>query len=363
MNDNFIEKAFSLAEESVGKVSPRPPVGAVIIKNNKIISEGKTDPQPGNHAEVNAIESSKEDLNNTTLICSLEPHSYHGFSPPCTEAIIKSGIKKVMCPIEDPNPKVSGNGFRQLKSAGIEVDRNFSKKYLIRAKKIIEGFEKSINHNMPFVSLKIASSLDGKTATNSQQSKWITSEESRDYGRLLRSKYDGVMTGINTILSDNPQLTYRDKFGKNTGYPRYKIILDSHGKINTNSKIFESKEKIIIFTTHKNNIKFKKENLEVIEVESHNEKTNLNEVMKNINNLGIHKVLVESGNFLNTELIRKKLVDKVYFFIAPKIIGGEKTSFGDIGIKNIEDIIKLKDVEYKKLREDILISGSVKENE
>jgi len=363
MNDHFIERAFLLAEEGVGQVSPRPSVGAVILKNNKIISEGKTDPQPGNHAEVNAINASREDLNNSVIICTLEPHSYHGITPPCTEAIIKAGIKKVICPIEDPNPKVSGNGFRQLKSAGIEIERNFSKEHIVRAKNIIEGFEKSLFRKIPFISLKIASSLDGKTSTNTNQSKWITTEVSRNHGRLLRTKYDAVMTGISTIESDNPQLTFRDKNGKNTGFPRYKIVLDTNGKINENAKIFDSKEKTIIFTTNKNNINFKKNNLEIFEVEKVGDRTNLDQVMKIINNLGIHKILVESGNTLNTELIRKKFVDKVYFFIAPKIIGGEKISVGDIGIKKIQDIIKLKDIDYKNLDEDILISGYIKENE
>ena len=361
MNDNFIERAFSLAEKGVGQVSPRPSVGAVIIKDNKLISEGKTEPQPGNHAEVNAINACNEDITNSTLICTLEPHSYHGVSAPCTEAIIKSGIKKVICPIEDPNPKVSGNGFRQLTLAGIEVERNLSPQHIKRAKNIIEGFEKSLVHKIPFISLKIASSIDGKTSTNSNQSKWITSEKSREHGRLLRSKYDAVMTGINTIESDNPQLTFRDKNGNNTGYPRYKIVLDSNGKINEKAKIFDSNETTIIFTTKKNKINFKKNNLEIIEVEKVDGRTNLIEIMKIINNLGIHKILVESGNTISTELIKKKFVDKVYFFIAPKIIGGNKISVGDIGIKNIQDIIRLRDIEYKYLDQDILISGYIKE--
>tara|TARA_Y100000768_G_scaffold43550_1_gene28484 strand:- start:423 stop:1514 length:1092 start_codon:yes stop_codon:yes gene_type:complete len=363
MNDHFIERAFSLAEEGVGKVSPRPSVGAVIIKDNRIISEGRTDPQPGNHAEVNAINACNEDLDNSVLICTLEPHSYHGITPPCTEAIIKSGIKKVICPIEDPNPKVSGNGFRQLQYAGIEIERNFSKINISRAKKIIEGFEKSLFHKIPFISIKIASSLDGKTSTNSNQSKWITSEESRKYGRLLRTKYDAVMTGINTIESDNPQLTFRDNNGNNTGYPRYKIVLDSNGKINEKAKIFDSNEKTIIFTTKKNNINFQKNNLQIFEVEKVDGRTNLDQVMRIINNLGIHKILVESGNILSTELMKKNFIDKVYYFIAPKIIGGEKMSVGDLGVKTIQDIIKLQDIEYKNLDEDILISGYLKEKE
>ncbi len=361
MNDQFIERAFLLAEEGLGQVSPRPSVGAVIIKDNKLISEGKTDPQPGNHAEVNAINKCNEDIANSTLICTLEPHSYHGVSAPCTEAIIKSGIKKVICPIEDPNPKVSGNGFRQLIHAGIEIERNFSKKHIKRAKKIIEGFEKSLVHKIPFISLKIASSIDGKISTNSNQSKWITSEKSRNYGRLLRRKYDAVMTGINTIESDNPQLTFRDKNDNNTGYPRYKIVLDSNGKINQDAKIFDSNEKTIVFTTDKNKINFKKNNLEIFEVGNVDGRTNLSEIMKILNNLGIHKILVESGNILNTELIKKNFVDKVYFFISPKIIGGDKISVGDIGIQNIKDIIMLRDLEYKYLDEDILISGYIKE--
>jgi len=200
----------------MGGVAPRPAVGAVVVRDGQIIGEGATEPRPGKHAEPIALAEAGEQAQGADLYCSLEPHAFQGVAPPCTDIIIEAGISRVISPVEDPNPSVSGNGFRQLKTAGVEVVRETSSEHRRRANLLIEGFEHQLKTRRPLVTLKLATSLDGKIATRTGDSQWITNSGSRAIVHEMRRKTDALITGIGTVLADNPRLTARDSNGHST---------------------------------------------------------------------------------------------------------------------------------------------------
>ncbi len=247
----YLKRALSLALKGKGLVSPNPMVGAVLVKNNRIIGEGYHRYFGGDHAEIDALKNSTESPEGSTLYINLEPCCHFGKTPPCTEALIKNRIKKVVAAMSDPNPAVSGKGFEQLRATGVETrtgllekeSREINRPYLIR-----------IKEQRPFISLKIAQSLDGKIASYTGESKWITGEKARAFGRKLRFEYDAILVGINTVLSDNPSLDYQQ-----TGITRnllvrkhyLKIILDSEARLPLQSKIWKGKSGIAVAVTKK----------------------------------------------------------------------------------------------------------------
>ena len=364
MNTNndirLMEHAIRIADKNSGLVSPRPLVGAVIVNNGKIVGEGVTEPRPGNHAEVNAINKAGVNTRGGTLYCTLEPHSFQSISPPCTEAIIKSGIKRVVCPIKDPNPLINGNGFKQLKSAKVEVETKISESILSQCKKMIFAYQHFINHRRPFITLKNAMSLDGKIATYNGDSKWITNKISRDKVHKLRYNSDGIITGIGTILQDNPRLTSRNSNDKYFGRPRYRIVLDSFGKIPGNSKIFQEPGKIIIASAIKlNNLPHEVENL-VIPDENNN--VSIKQLIQELSNLGLHNLLLESGGKLNTNFLKLKLVDQLKIFVGNIIVGGQESLsvFSGEGSKLIKDSFTTEIISIEQLENNFLVTSLIK---
>ena len=239
---NFMHRALDLAEQVAGGLAPRPPVGAVIVApdGETILGQGATQPTPGPHAEAVAIRNAtKTDPNaatNATIYCTLEPHQTHATTPPCTQAIINAGIKRVVCPTTDPNPLISGRGFQQLKSAGIQIINKVDESSQRRANELIEGFTKHTKTGLPLVTVKWAMSLDGKIATRQRDSKWITGNAARAHAHTLRHRSDAIITGIGTILADNPRLTVRDpQTGKRIrNRPYLRVVIDSNAKMPPN---------------------------------------------------------------------------------------------------------------------------------
>lgn len=358
----FMLKCLTLASRGAGYVSPNPMVGALLVKNGKVSGSGYHKRFGGSHAEVNAIGSAKKSVKGSTLYINLEPCNYFGKTPPCTDLIIKNEVSRVVVGMLDPNPIVSGKGVKQLQKAGIEVQVGILGD---ECKKLNEAFIKYITTGLPFVTLKIAQTLDGKIADVTGNSKWITNEKSRQLVHHLRSRYDAVLIGANTVNQDNPALTIRDVKGRNP----IRVILDDRLKVNINSAMFtDNKSRNILFTSTKsaraNSLKMKRllsNGVEIIEIPSLQNKTlSLKHILNKLGSLGIASVLVEGGAYVYSEFVSEKLTDKLLLFIAPKIFGKGISSFDYINNQSIGKHIQLSKAATWNLDGDILIEGYIK---
>lgn len=367
-------RALELSKKAVGFVNPNPLVGAVIVKNNKIIGEGYHEHFGGPHAEVNAFANAKEnafknvdyDVEGATMYVTLEPCAHYGKTPPCAEAIVRNKIAKVVVGMIDPNPLVSGKGIEILKKAGIEVTTGIMEKEI---RKTNEIFIKYITHKKPFCIMKTAMTMDGKIATSTGDSKWISNEKSRAYVHELRNMVTGIMVGIGTVLSDDPQLTTRRQgvISKNP----IRIIIDSTAKIPLDSKALRCDEKtktILVTTKFASDSKIeaiKQKGAEVIVTPSKDKWVDLNYLMEELGARGIDSILLEGGSTLNYSALDKGIVDKVITFISPKMFGGTscKTPVGGVGIDRVKDSIMIMDTKVTMFNEDIMIEGYIKKPE
>ena len=357
----YMREALKLAESTRGRTSPDPMVGAVIVKDGEITATGYHAEQGTPHAEAWALEKAGEKARGATLYLNLEPCSHFGYNPPCTKAIIDAGIKKVVAAMQDPNPMVSGKGFAELREAGVEVEVGLLEK---EARKLNEVFIKHITTGRPFVILKAAMSLDGKIATKTGESFWITGMGARRYVHFLRSTVDAVMVGIGTVLKDDPELTVREipKVYKNP----FKIILDGHGRTPRTAKVLKNEpSKTIIMVTKtapaEKVKKLKETGAEVLVFEDLNGLVNLDALMVELGKRKITSLLIEGGGRVNAGAIKAGIVDKVIFFISPKLIGGEKapTPVEGEGIEILSQAINLKDIRVETIDGDILIEGYI----
>ena len=359
--------ALELAKKGIGKVHPNPMVGAVIVKDGKILGQGYHKKCGEGHAEVNAFkdaEEKNENVEGAEMYVTLEPCSHFGKTPPCADKIIEKKISKVFIGTLDPNPLVAGRGVKKLKDAGIYVEYGILES---ECYKLNEVFMKYIVKKEPFVVMKTGMSLDGKIATYSGESKWITEERSREDVHNLRNELTGIMVGINTVLKDNPQLTCRVNGGRNP----IRIIVDSTLKIPIDCKIVNTAKEVetIIATTDKANLdkinSLEDKGVKIIVVPSKNGKVNLKELMIALGNLKIDSILLEGGGTLNFSALEEGIVDKVKIYIAPKIIGGKdsKTPIEGKGIDNLKDAFKITNLSVSTIGEDILVEGYVEKGD
>lgn len=360
-HEKYMDKAIELALKGIGKVNPNPLVGAVIVKNDKIIGQGYHECYGQAHAERNAVKNAIEDVEGSTIYVTLEPCSHYGKTPPCVDFIIEKKFKRVVIGMLDPNPLVCGKSIEKLKKNNIEVIVGIKEE---ECKKMNEIFIKYITSNVPFVMLKGGISLDGKIATASGESKWITNEKAREDGRRLRNRLSSIMVGVNTVIVDDPELTCRIKDGRDP----YRIIVDSTLRIPLNSKVILNKDKkTIIATTKKADINKKKKLMElgteILEIESDNEKVDLKKLMIELGKKKIDSILIEGGGTLNFSALNENIVDKIRFYIAPKIIGGEKSrsSISGEGFLKLADAVKLKEIEFKTFEDNFMIEGYVEQ--
>lgn len=363
MDIKYMLRALDLAKLGKGYVNPNPLVGAVIVKENRIVGEGYHKKYGEPHAEINAFRNAIEDVTEAILYVTLEPCSHFGKTPPCVDEILRRGIKKVVIAMEDPNPLVSGRGIDKLKSYGVEVVVGLLQN---EAKKLNETFIKFITTNMPFCTIKTAMTLDGKIATHTGNSKWITNEMSRKHTHVLRHEYASIMVGIGTIIEDNPHLTTRlnQVYSKNP----IRVIVDSRGRIPLVANVLDcndDKKTIIAVTDLADKEKLKaieNKGAKVIVTPNQDKKVDLQFLMKSLGEMKINSVLVEGGSTLNYSLLHEGLVDKMITFIAPKIIGGNsaKTSVGGQGIAYIDDCILLRDMNISKFDDDLMIEAYVR---
>jgi diaminohydroxyphosphoribosylaminopyrimidine deaminase / 5-amino-6-(5-phosphoribosylamino)uracil reductase len=344
-NEEYMAFALELAEKGFGMVSPNPLVGAVIIKDDKIIGKGWHKKFGGNHAEVEAIiDAGMENFDGCTLIVNLEPCSHYGKTPPCSSLIIEKKFSRVVIGMVDPNPLVSGKGIQMLKDAGIEVVvgvMNEECKWLNRF------FIKHITTGLPYIILKAAQSLDGSIAASNGESNWISSEESRRRVHVLRSQIDAVLIGKGTALADNPQLTVRAVDGRN---PK-RIILDTNLFLPLSLKLFNNDEKsnTIVCCGLKASLSEKADKLKVLNVnileveEQKNGELDINDLLKNLSEIyKINSVLVEGGSGIYSSFAEHNLIDEIQLFIAPKIFGISHPAFDKFRIDKLEQALNFK---------------------
>jgi diaminohydroxyphosphoribosylaminopyrimidine deaminase/5-amino-6-(5-phosphoribosylamino)uracil reductase len=356
MNDILlIKRSLRLARKAEGMTSPNPMVGAVLVKNGEIIAEDFHRKHGSPHAEVLVIEKAKEKTKGSTLYVNLEPCCHtEKTTPPCTKAIIKAGIKKVVIGMKDPNPLVYGKGIKELEAAGIKIVSGVCEN---EAQKSNEAYAKYITTNTPFVVLKVAMTLDGKIATPEGESKWITGEKARMMVRALRSRVDAVMTAIGTVKADDPKLTARLKGKKDP----VRIVIDPNLEISFGAQILQKPPETIIVTK---NIGDKAGKLEDqgIKFIHYQDKLDLKWLMKKLGEMKITHIMIEGGSSLNSHAIEEGIVDKVMFFIAPKIIGGKDSypAIGGSSFRQLSNAWQIKDLNMKKIGEDILVEGYIK---
>ncbi len=363
---DYMEQALSLAKLALGQVSPNPAVGAVVVRNGIVVGQGYTQPPGSWHAEVVALKQADKKTQGSVMHVTLEPCCHYGRTPPCTQAIITAGIVEVHLAMLDANPLVSGRGKDELEREGIKV---YLGEHEEEAKKVNEAYTKFITTGMPFVTAKFAISLDGKIATKSGDSKWISGDEARKYVHNLRYTSDAIMAGVNTVLVDDPRLTARSCGGKG-GTARkqpLRVIVDGKGRTPLTAQLFSEPGKTLLalgkFVTLEEKAAFAQVGAELLELPSEGGLVDLRELLKALGKREITSVLVEGGGIIFGSLFDCKLVDKVIAFIAPIIIGGKeaKTAVSGKGVDKVVDSLRLRRVSLKKLGEDLMVSGYVKE--
>ena len=356
----FMKRAVELSEKGCCDARPNPLVGAVIVKEGKVIGEGYHQKFGEAHAEVNAINNAKESVRGATMYVTLEPCSHYGKTPPCADRIIAEGFSEVVVGMTDPNPLVKGKGIAKLEAAGIKVKVSVIEDII---RKTNEIYLKNIELKRPFCVLKTAMTLDGKIASKTGDSKWISGDKSRNYVHELRHRYDGILIGVNTIITDNPQLTDRSDHEKKRHPVR--IVADSSGRIPLNSKVLNDNGRTIVAVTDKAGANFiskiEEKGKEIVICPAKEGKTDLGFLMKELYRLGIDSILIEGGGTLNWSAVSCGIVDKVLSFIAPEIVGGidAVTPVEGVGYDNIAGSLKLKIDSLQKIGKDILIESYV----
>ncbi|MBU5488262.1 bifunctional diaminohydroxyphosphoribosylaminopyrimidine deaminase/5-amino-6-(5-phosphoribosylamino)uracil reductase RibD [Clostridium sp. MSJ-8] len=361
MDKIYMKRALELAALGRGKVAPNPMVGAIIVKEDKIIGEGYHKKYGDNHAEVNAVENATEDVRGATMYVTLEPCAHYGKTPPCAKRIVEEGIKKVVIGVLDPNPLVAGKGVNILKDAGIEVVVGVLEE---ECRKINEIFMKYIETSRPFVLMKYAMSLDGKISTATGKSKWISCEESRKDVHKLRNNLSAIMVGINTVIKDNPMLNCRIEGGNDP----IRIIVDSNLRIPLDSKIVNTSNNIstIVATTHKadkDKIKLLEErNVEVIVAKEKDGRVDITSLIDKLGEKKIDSILLEGGSEINFSCLQEGIVDKVRIYIAPKILGGNnaKGAVGGRGVSEMIESFNIENIDISTIGSDIVVEGYVK---
>ena len=352
-NEVLMKKCIKLAEKGKGYVSPNPLVGCIIVKEGKIIGKGYHKMFGKEHAEINAgIDAKKQgyNLKDSTVYVNLEPCSHTGKTFPCTDFLINEKVGKVVIGMKDPYEKVNGRGIIKLKKAGIDVKSGVLEN---ECRELNRFFVKYVTRHIPYVTLKVAQSIDGKIALGDYSSKWITGEASRKFVHKLRSEYDVVLIGRNTAKIDNPSLTVREVRGRSP----YRIVIDRNSTLPENLKLFSDyhKEKTYSISGISKKALTNIYSKNIIKVNEKDQKIVLKDILRKLYSMNISSILVEGGANLFSQFIKTGLYDDIYFFIAPKIIGKGISSFNNFEIKKIRDSKYFEFVNYKLIEKDLLL--------
>lgn len=350
----YMDLALNNAKAMKGQTDPNPLVGAVIVNDNRVVGIGAHLKAGEPHAEIHALHMAGEKAKGGTIYVTLEPCSHYGRTGPCAVAIVEAGIKKVVIATLDPNPVVSGNGVKILKDAGIEVIIGVCQE---ESQQMNEVFNKFIVEKKPFVTLKSGTSLDGKIATHTSDSKWITSEEARLDVHQLRNENMAILVGVNTVIKDNPELTTRIPNGRNP----IRVIMDSTLKIPLDSKVVNDKKAETWIFTSMNYDKekwklLKALGIKIFPIADH---VDPKEVVKILGENLVSSLLIEGGGSINASFLENKLIDKVILYFAPKLVGGGQapTFLEGEGIDKMRDAVELKDTSFIKIGKDFKFVG------
>lgn len=358
MNDiDYIRRSCQLALKAKGSTSPNPLVGAVIVKGGKVIAEGWHRRYGLDHAEVVALKKAGQHAHGARMYVNLEPCHHYGRTPPCVDQIIDKGIKEVVIGMKDPNRLTNGKSIAKLRRAGVKTKVGILHK---ECEVLNEAFVKYTTKRLPFISVKSAQSLDGKIATANGHSKWITSETTRKYARKMRDEFDAILVGVDTVLKDDPRLS-----GVRKSKNLKKIVLDSSLRTPPKARLFSGAEpsSIIIATTDKAAVKkrsaFLKKGVQVIVCPKRDGKIDLTWLFRELAKREITSILVEGGAHVIGNVLKARLADKIYCYIAPIIVGEQKALSSVVGtdIENINRSFKLKNITLKRIGRDILLQG------
>ena len=364
LDDNcFMREAVRLARKGIGKTSPNPVVGAVIVRNGKIIGRGYHRKYGDWHAEINAIKDANDknsSVKGATAYITLEPCSHYGKTPPCVDTLIKEKIRRVVVGTLDPNPSVNSKGIKTLRSKGIKVDVGILED---ECRELNEHYFKFIKSGIPYVTVKYAQTLDGRIATKTGNSQWISSEALRKYVHRLRAVNDCIMVGVGTVIADDPQLTVRYVRGKNP----LRVVVDSKLRIPLRSSVLkdDSPQRTIVDTTSKARSRkvtsVKNLGAEVLVVKKDkNGGVSLRDLLRELGKRGIASVMVEGGSEIITSLLKANLVDKMIILTAPKIMGKGLEAIGDLGVCKIKDAIKFSSFKTMQKGDDFVFEGYIK---
>lgn len=355
--EGWMSRAFDLARGGEGAVRPNPLVGAVVVRDGEVVGEGYHQRFGGPHAEVLALNEAGERARGGTLYVTLEPCCHHGKTPPCTDRIIAAGIRRVVYAVEDPNPPMRGNGASLLRSAGIDVDAGLLKERAERQNEIFLAFAR---RGTPFVELKLAISLDGRIATRSGDSKWITGEKSRTEAHRLRRKHSAVAVGVTTVIRDDPRLTVRHVEGDDP----VPIVLDSRGRIPLSCLLLRPPSRTIV-ATHAMPEEIERRIAEtgarVWRLPETNGRVSVSALLARMAEERLDSLLVEGGGEVAAAFLEEDRVDRMTLFIAPIVLGGSTAvpSVGGVGVSRVADAVRLTDVAIEWLGEDLWYTGRV----
>ena len=357
-----MQMALSQASKGLGKVNPNPFVGAVIVRGNNIIGSGYHEQFGGPHAEINAIRNANERVEGATMYVTLEPCSHYGKTPPCADALIDAKIAKVVIAMTDPNPWVSGRGIDRLKENGIEVEVGLLEKEALELNRV---FIKFIQTKLPYVVMKTAMSLDGKIATATGHSQWISSPESRQYVHGLRNELKGIMVGVNTVITDDPELTTR--LNGETDRNPIRIVVDSKGRIPLSARMLKdgATNPVIVATTlgspKEKRLFLEEAGHKVLILAEYYGKVDLIQLMVELGKLGIDGILLEGGGTLNESALKSGIVDEIRFILAPLLLGGRDaiTPIEGTGFNTVDEGIRLYHMTTSRIGDDILVTGRV----
>jgi diaminohydroxyphosphoribosylaminopyrimidine deaminase / 5-amino-6-(5-phosphoribosylamino)uracil reductase len=356
----YMRMACRLAEKAAGRTSPNPMVGAVLVRDGKLLGAGFHQFAGGDHAEIVALKKAGNKAHGATLYINLEPCNHYGRTPPCTRSLIAAGVKEVVVGMKDPNPLVSGKGLRALARAGIKVRSGVLHE---ECQTLNEAFTKFITRGVPFITLKLAASLDGKIATASGDARWISCEESRATVHQLRNSYDAVLVGAGTVITDNPQLTCRMAGGRDP----WRIILDARLRIPLGAEFLRqrgSKKNIIVTSDTGPAGKIRAlENLgaTVWRLPAREGAVRWLPLLKRLAKTGIASVLIEGGAITAAGALKEKVVDKMLLFYAPKLLGGDgRYMIDSLGVEHVKQSVMLHNLKVEKSGADLLVSGYLK---
>jgi diaminohydroxyphosphoribosylaminopyrimidine deaminase/5-amino-6-(5-phosphoribosylamino)uracil reductase len=361
-DEKFMRLALRLARKGEGKTSPNPMVGAVVVKGKDIVGTGYHHRAGAPHAEVLALRQAGDKAKGATLYLNLEPCDHFGRTPPCTQAILKAGIQRVVAGMKDPNPLVSGRGIRRLKEAGVRVEVGICEKI---CRELNAAFGKSVTTRTPWVILKAAVSLDGKAATRSGDSRWISSKASRRQVHRLRAAVDAVMVGIGTVQKDDPLLNVRLP-GQRTARQPWRIVIDSRLRIPLSSRIVGTAEDFptLVATTSAappgKRERLKKAGVKILVIRGDRQgRVKLRSLMKELGVLGIQSVLLEGGPTLNAAAVKERIVDRILLFVAPKIIGGREAPgmMGGEGVGRMKEALRTEILKVRRIGPDLMVEA------